>query len=325
MACSNVSASEDVMTFADYMRRHPELWANPLFWTSHHMELMGCQFQHVYDVSSMQDIHEDSPRKRQKRQKCHEKPSDEEWLARSFSIPGKLEAITNILLSKGSVFNKSSKGPSFYFADRDVHQPLYTVFSRRKQPDQGVCQDPLPLIGYLNYTTVIGPRTHQFLPRSKGGGVDYPLTPLGKKKYARVIPKEWKEDPYFVFVLLSIAQLQEDRLKELKSISHLSRLLVASPFDRESIHLYQAHITSDFLRMLDKPTSTRFQKDFPTIEHREISFKPYETLRQRILDELSVANMPPHLSNRHDNISNKNVKRAHEQKDKGRFKRTRSS
>lgn len=241
----------------------------------------------------------------------------------------------------------NSKGPCFNFAGHPVHRPHYTVFYRRDQPDRSVSQEPLPVIGYLNYTNVSGTRWHKFQPRHHDGGVDYAVSPLSKKKLARVTPKEWKEDPYFVCVLLSLAQLQEHRLKPSRPTSHLvsppcrrnchrfhrfvslahihkSRLLIASPMDREFIHLYEAQITSDFLRMLDNPAAATIQTNFPTIERRQIPFRPFETFQERILAELSVKNIPPRVSNRH-NIINQNVKRAHEQEDDEGCKRARTS
>ncbi|KAJ6041411.1 hypothetical protein N7460_006801 [Penicillium canescens] len=278
-----MSASDGVISLADLMHRHQELLVKPLFWTSRHLELMGCRFQHVYNAPSREDTRDDQ---QPFQGKPNEGESEARSLARSFSLQGKLNALTNILLSKGSIFDKRSKGPYFTFAGHPVHRPHYTVFYRRDQPDRSVSQEPLPVIGYLNYTNVSGTRWHKFQPRHHDGGVDYAVSPLSKKKLARVTPKEWKEDPYFVCVLLSLAQLQEHRLKPSRPTSHSSRLLIASPMDREFIHLYEAQITSDFLRMLDNPAAATIQTNFPTIERRQIPFRPFETFQERIFAEL---------------------------------------
>ncbi|KGO65941.1 hypothetical protein PITC_021420 [Penicillium italicum] len=274
--------------------------------------------------------------------------SEARSLARNFSLQGKLNALTNILLSKGSIFDKRSKGPSFIFAGQSIHRPHYTVFYRRDQPDPSICQEPLPMIGYLNYTNVSGTRWHKFQPRHHSGDDDSTASQLSKKKLARVTPKEWKEDPYFVCVLLSLAQLQERHLKPPRPISHTvsapcasklstissfvslthtpkSRLLIASPMDRESIHLYEAQFTSDFLGMLDNPAIATMPANFPTIKRKQISFRPFETFQERILADLSVQSIPPHVSNKDDNAINKNAKRAHKQEDDERRKRGRTS
>lgn len=205
------------------------------------------------------------------------------------------------------------------------------------------------MVGYLNYTNVSGPRWHKAQPRHHGGGNDAAVSRIFKEKLARVTPKEWTEDPYFMCVLLSLAQLQEGRPKPPSPTSHLvsapcpsnchsfygfvslahiskSRLLVASPLDREFIHLYEARITSDFLGMLDNPATATMQNDSPTIRRRQIPFKPFETLQERILAELSAGHkIPPHVPIQHDDTINQNVKRVHEHEDDEMCKRGRTS
>jgi hypothetical protein len=95
------------------------------------------------------------------------------------------------------------------------------LFYRRDQPDRSACQEPLPVIGYLNYTNVTGTRYHKFSPRDRVRDIDYGISPLSKKKLALVTPKEWEEDPYIVCVLLSLAQFQEHRLKPPGPAIHL--------------------------------------------------------------------------------------------------------
>lgn len=241
----------------------------------------------------------------------------------------------------------NSKGPSFVFAGHPVHRPHYTVFYRCDQPDRSVCQEQLPVIGYLNYTDVSGIRWHKCQPRHHGGGDDSAISRLGKKKFDQVTPKEWTEDPYFVCVLLSLAQFQERRLKSPRPKIHLvsapcplkflrfcrfvsladipkSRLLIASPMDRHFIHLYEARITCDLLRMLDNPAAATVQANFPTIERTQIPFRPFETFQERILAQLSVKDISPHVSRKHNTI-NQNFKRAHEHEDDESFKRGRTS
>ncbi|KAF4767353.1 hypothetical protein HAV15_009611 [Penicillium sp. str.  len=245
-------------------------------------------------------------------------------LPRVFRSKGKLNALTNILLSRGSHLDKRSKGPSFVFAGHPVHRPHYTVFYRCDQPDRSVCQEQLPVIGYLNYTDVSGIRWHKCQPRHHGGGDDSAISRLGKKKFDQVTPKEWTEDPYFVCVLLSLAQFQQRRLKSPRPKIHLSRLLIASPMDRHFIHLYEARITCDLLRMLDNPAAATVQANFPTIERTQIPFRPFETFQERILAQLSVKDISPHVSRKH-NTMNQNFKRAHEHEDDESFKRGRTS
>jgi hypothetical protein len=91
----------DVILLAELIH-HRELLVKPLFWTSRHLEVMGCRFQHVYDAPLMEHTRDD--------QRPSETPSEGESearsLARNFSHQGKLNALTNILLSKRSIFDE---------------------------------------------------------------------------------------------------------------------------------------------------------------------------------------------------------------------------
>ncbi|KAJ5585021.1 uncharacterized protein N7459_004821 [Penicillium hispanicum] len=288
-----------VVSLADLMLHHREILVDPLFWTSHHLEMLGCRFQHVDNVPPMEHIGDG---RRPSAGLPNEGESEARSLARSFSLQGKLNALANLLLFEGSIVDKRSKGPEFMFAGQPVHRPHYTVFYRSDQPNRSVSQEPLPVIGYLNYTN---------------------------KKLARVTPKEWKEDPYFVCVILSLAQLQERLMKPPRPTSHLSRLLVASPMDREFIHLYEAQITSDFLGMLDSPTTATNRADFPAIARRQIPFRPFETFQKRLWAELLAGNFLPHTSDLPDDtgsdLINEHSKRPQEQEDNDRCKRSRTS
>ncbi|KAF3405666.1 hypothetical protein F1880_010337 [Penicillium rolfsii] len=319
-----MSASDvGLVSLAELIRHHREL-VDPLFWTSRHLEMMGCRFKHADNVSLVE--HHQQPSEGLP----NEGESEALSLAKSFSLQGKLNALANILLSEGSILDKRRKGPSFIFAGRPVHRPHYTVFYRSDQPNRPICQEPLPVIGYLNYTNVSGLRWDKFQPQQHHrGGDNSAVRPISRKKLARVTPEEWKEDPYFVCVLLSLAQLQERLLGPEMRTSHLSRLLVASPMDREFIHLYDAEITSDFLAMLDTPTTSTIKTNFPTIEHRQIPFRPFETFQRRIWSALLVNKFPPHVADVPNGTRfkaiNQHLKRPREQDDDERRKRGRAS
>lgn len=98
-----MSASDGVISLADLVHCHRELLVKPLFWTSRHLEMMGCRFQHVYNAASMEHTRDDQrPFERQSNE-----GEAEAWsLAKSFSLEGKLNALTNILLSRGSHLDK---------------------------------------------------------------------------------------------------------------------------------------------------------------------------------------------------------------------------
>lgn len=77
--------------------------------------------------------------------------------------------------------------------------------------------------------------------------------------------------------------------------------------------------------MLDNPAVATIQPNFPTIERRQIPFRPFETFQQRILAELSVKIIPPHVSNKRDNTTNRKSKRTHEKEEDESRKQGRTS
>ncbi|PLB54009.1 hypothetical protein P170DRAFT_482254 [Aspergillus steynii IBT 23096] len=302
-------------SFAEIMRHHGELMVNPLLWTSRHLEIMGARFQHLENASQVEQPRDD--------ERPSEGLADREYFARV--VAWSLDRREKYFPHVANIVREHSKGPEFMFAGRPVHRPVYTVFRRRDQPDRPVSQESLALIGYVNYTNVSGPRWHKCYPRPRKDGRDN--SPV-QKKLDRVTPEERTEDPYFICILLSLTQLQERLLESQKRENHLSRLLVAFPFDPEYIHIYEARITSDFLRALETPTTAMKEAKFPTIEHRKIPFRPYKTFQERILVELSINNfsLASDVPNGTlSNVTNPHLKRPYEQADDERCKRGRVS
>lgn len=120
----------------------------------------------------------------------------------------------------------SKRGPKFYFAGRAIHRPNYVVFGRRKQANSPLDNAFQGLIGYFDYTSATYGRKDKFQAKSHpGGGNNAPVGRLHQKRLAQITPVNWEEDPYFVCILLSIAQLQERSLVTKEQTTHTVRLL----------------------------------------------------------------------------------------------------
>ncbi|KAL4923026.1 uncharacterized protein BDV17DRAFT_25674 [Aspergillus undulatus] len=130
----------------------------------------------------------------------------------------------------------------------------FCTFCRRPHATQPEHRASDPLIGYLNYSDI--------------------------NQCRRTTPNDWAHDPYLV-VLLSVAQLQQRLLNPLKQTDYTSRLLVTNASDGEFIHLYEAQISSEVLRMLDSPTTAKSVR-WPTIQRRRIPFKLFDTFKYRL-------------------------------------------
>ncbi|KAJ5584427.1 uncharacterized protein N7459_004227 [Penicillium hispanicum] len=113
---------------------------------------------------------------------------------------------------------------------------------------------------------------------------------LHQIKVAQITPKNWAEDPYLVFILLSIAQVQERHRKLPQPPTHTSRLLVTKCGEREFMHLFEAEVTSELLDVLQNPTTTTRHINWPTIKHKRIPLKPLETFKERLRVEVLAPN-----------------------------------
>ncbi|KAJ5591555.1 uncharacterized protein N7459_001924, partial [Penicillium hispanicum] len=107
-----------------------------------------------------------------------------------------------------------------------------------------------------------------------------------EKKLAKITPKDWIEDQYFVCILLALAQVQEHKLKGPKPASYISRLMVTHALDEERMLFYEAEITAELLEVLSSPSTATTYRPWPTIRRKKIFYKPYNTFADRLMVEL---------------------------------------
>ncbi|CAG8376545.1 unnamed protein product [Penicillium salamii] len=277
------------------MRHHRELLVDPMFWTSRHLDLVGCHFQSCKSAEYTQnnknarersDLGDGFPRV------TIPPPSDPQRLAKSCAPLVKLYSLIRILEYKGSTFEERcqrGRGPKFYFAGRAIHRPNFVVFGRRKEANSPLEDAFQCLIGYFDYSSASNGRKNKFQARCHpGGGDNAPVGRLHDKRLAQITPANWEEDPYFVCILLSIAQLQERSLKTKGQTTHTSRLLVSKGPDHEFIYLYEAQFTSELLEAIENPKTATAYVDWPTISRKKIPYNPYDTFRARLVAELSL-------------------------------------
>lgn len=88
------------------------------------------------------------------------------------------------------------------------------MFYRQGQSDAHFGKGLFPLVSYLHYTSVNGGRTDKFEPcPGPRGTLNWIGQRILEKRLAQIQPKEWTEDPYFVCILLALAQLQERKVE----------------------------------------------------------------------------------------------------------------
>ncbi|KAI9367829.1 hypothetical protein BJX61DRAFT_547116 [Aspergillus egyptiacus] len=274
---SNTGTNTNLMSLRDLIRYHRDAFVVPLFWTSRHLDLVGCYFKHI-------NISGTAPSSRSKTTESEsERPfsewSDAELLAKRFLTLIKQDCIVSILVGPDRAFSSSAKGPAFFFGNRSVHKPRWTVFyphSQSHQPSKTEDgQKPSTLVACAHYTHIMSDRSWRFRPREDPSGKPNRIGHgLARKKTDRVTPKEWTEDPYFVCHLLALAQLQEREWtteKGPKPTSYTSRLIVTNALDHDYIHLFEAQISAELLQVLKEPESNAANDyvQWPSVLHKE--------------------------------------------------------
>ncbi|PNY26776.1 Uncharacterized protein TCAP_03289 [Tolypocladium capitatum] len=273
----------------EIFRYHRQVFKSPAFWTSRHLEMVGCRFEDFENANdetehsgvghiSIQPSNYDGP------------PISEDRvienvgrLAKCSAYLSKAFSLSNLLLvGEGHAFDKRRKGPCFFWAGRSAHRAPYSMFLRHLQP--GELRGRVPqLIGYIHYGNIsgFGGQRHRELQRQQ-----YPGRPRFRERLSEITPSEWSEDPYLVCILLSIAQRQERGSRSRQPTTYSSRLLVTNESDSQFIYLFEAEISSELLRILDKPNISAKQTVWPIIKRKRIPFEPYENFQKRITAQL---------------------------------------
>ncbi|CDM29290.1 hypothetical protein DTO013E5_5980 [Penicillium roqueforti] len=280
------------ISLAELMSHHRDLLVQPICWTSRHLDMLGCQFEH-FDHVPPDDIEPDLD-------PCQPIDHEQKLEERSRGTPEELFEGSSILSRPFGLsfliwplLNRRCETPYFFFANKRIHRPLYEVFYRCRKLSQPASQAPRPIVGYLDYCRVERYRGEMFIPRTpKHGGDNRPGWRIQMKRVAQITPKNWSEDPYLLCVLLSLAQLQEYHRKEWHPPIHISRLILTTKPGDKFFHIFEAHITSELLGMLDNPNTARKHIDWPTIKHKKVLFRPLDSLAERLQAEITL-NQPP--------------------------------
>ncbi|RAH39810.1 uncharacterized protein BO95DRAFT_426060 [Aspergillus brunneoviolaceus CBS 621.78] len=249
------------VSLSDFMQNHRELLVNPLSWTSHHLNLLGCRFEDADNTSiestGMKDETRATPHT------CADLVSNAERVARS-PIPNvKHHCLVDILVGEERAFARSHKGPRFSFAGKPVHRSQYTVLHRHGRANEHVLRGAPSMVGYLHHGYVNGDRMRLFeVCPDPRGRINWIGAAIAKKRLAQITPQKWTDDPY------------------------ISRLLVTGARDHEHIHLYEAEITAELRKALTCPNLATACIERPVIRPRQIAFQPYDTFADRVTAEL---------------------------------------
>jgi hypothetical protein len=251
------------------------LLRTPPYWTSYHLAALNCQFR---DEPSTYSASLQSARPSKSSPKLHEGSHSADinhspyqrsilQLQESRHPAKKHHALRQIL--KGSSIAKSSiKDLNLYYAGRPVFHFPHLQFFEGCGSNNKVGY--MPILAFVDYNEILLVR--------KRAQESNPLV------YSEITVEEWSQDPYILFILISVAQAQ-NRARKLSS--YKSSLLMTSCKDPDYIHIYEAEIARLFLRKFAQPNRKGVAPIL--IRHRLISFEPYTTFETRLVDELALA------------------------------------
>ncbi|KAJ5573726.1 uncharacterized protein N7459_008153 [Penicillium hispanicum] len=328
----------------DLMRNNGFL-VNPLQWTSRHLDMVGCRFENV-DITPVCTVSTPDDRRADPvGNTCPKSPSNAEILARNPFPNVKSRCLVAILVGEERAFEyprgmtdglAAAKELVFIFKVGLSTEQTVT-FHRHGQPIDHIHSGSPAVVGYAFYPHIIGDRRNQFEPcPGPRGTINRVGVSIRQKRLAQIVPKEWTEDPYFVCLLLALAQLQEGKVKLSKPVSYIvrislsrsawpqlicfqSRLLVTHRISDQYIHLYEAEITAELLNALKDPNNATNPIEWPTIRWRKLPFEPFDTFDNRLVAELVA---PSPFRSRHpsapsddvnSDIMSHDMKRQHEQ------------
>ncbi|CVL07716.1 uncharacterized protein FMAN_14589 [Fusarium mangiferae] len=247
--------------------------ATPLFWTTQHLELVGCQFLEVEAANDNQG------------QYARQDGRLTYYATRLATTPVenmKAHYIRSLFRGTG-VLEFVLASAAFYYAGRLVHVPEVNAFRIAGHID---VPHPEPVVGYYSYKAD-EIRRARFTPRAgPPGTLNLAMQSLYQRKLARVTPEDWTRDPYLVCILLSLAQLQERSDNTGQPRLYLVRLLVTHRDEAENAYVYKADLPSQLLECFKFPTRPMDDFVFPTITVGKVAFEPFETFGGRAVEAL---------------------------------------
>ncbi|KAL4868724.1 hypothetical protein BDV12DRAFT_197070 [Aspergillus spectabilis] len=264
------------MSLQDLIHHCCYLFVDPILWTSHHLEQVGCQFETV-DTAQV-DIHKDDKQPSNPQSAGHAEIFATNWISTCRD-----NAMYSLLLGKRRAFAKQEEDPDFYFARKSLHHTCIYTFRQHGKLKYHIRNRSPPWIGYLDYGCVVRSRStlYNYSPDPSGRPNEIGRR-LQEKRQALITPNDWTKDPYFLCLLLTLAQFQKRKLPSPRPKTYISRLFVTRYKDKEYVHLYDAEISAELLRALNDPKAATSYVPFPTIKYRKLSFKPYDTFAERL-------------------------------------------
>ncbi|KAF9770110.1 hypothetical protein IL306_012388 [Fusarium sp. DS 682] len=282
---------------------NPRFHVHPVFWTSKHLEVLHCHFNHL-DSAALSppppplwlgcEPEQDESDEQDEQDEPYEpfepdKPGLPWFVQMLLNEPSpEVKAICVTMFLRPHGVENARDRPRFFYNQRQFHMPeceVYQTNSLHKLEQQ-------PMIGYYQYEDLIKRRKRANTPKQHPGTSNLPVERLYQRRLRNLTPALWFEDPYLVCVLLSLAQLQWRSKRRSTLEAYPVRLLVTNVSDATHAHVFRADIPSKFLHALDHPTHDMAGLVWPAIQHVQVPFEPHATFSERIAAQL-LAGLKP--------------------------------
>ncbi|KAJ4139772.1 hypothetical protein NW768_001116 [Fusarium equiseti] len=250
--------------------QNPDLQHHPLFWTSYHTSIVNCVFQQVEEDTKVRPYYP-----------CSDTADDVKKLATDLRPGKKFMWVKNMFRRPGSPITQLCQSLYFSYHKRVVQYTCTDVRVFRIKKEQVVDHGD-PIIGYYRYN--VSKERQKLLPASRAprGFTNGPVKRLYDIRYRRVIPPDWRQDPYLICLILSLAQLHRRKGTVSLAGDIQTRLLVTHMSDSTYAYIYKADIPRQLLECLDDPKRTLEDFAFPTVAWVKIPFEPYTTFADRV-------------------------------------------
>ncbi|KAF5591543.1 uncharacterized protein FSUBG_10469 [Fusarium subglutinans] len=255
---------------------------HPLFWTSKHLQVLHCHFNHVDSALPSFALPPSPPLS----------PSSDTdpdpYLARlvPMLIDGpflrtKFAAFNRLMRAHG-IINASTR-PYFVYNKLKLHVPECEVFTL----NDAYKLEVRPVVGNFHYDELVRMRKRALKPprHPVPGSSNLPGKRLYERQLRELTPALWFEDPYLVCVMISLAQIQW-KIRKGTGNAYFVRLLVTSTSDTTHAHVFQADIPPKLLRALDNPTEDMDNLVWPAIRHIQVPFEPHASFSERVAGQL---------------------------------------
>ncbi|OBS20222.1 hypothetical protein FPOA_06608 [Fusarium poae] len=255
---------------------------HPLFWTSKHLQVLHCQFNHVDSASPSFALPPSPPLS------PNSDTDPDRYLARivpmlidSQFLKTKFAAFSKLMRAHG-IINASTR-PQFVYNKLNLQVPECDVFTLSDAYNLQV----RPIVGNFCYDELVRKRERAIKPRRHPvpGSSNLPAERLYQRRLRNLTPALWFEDPYLVCVMISLAQLQWKAQKGMGE-DYFVRLCVTSTSDTTNAHVFQADIPPKFLRALDNPAEDMDNLVWPAIQHIQVPFEPHASFSERVAGQL---------------------------------------